>query len=191
VRAFSPRNIVNTVRWYYTAHAAHKRYNIPAMKNIANSHRRRHNLRAPRLAAALALVAALGAAGCVPEVNQRGHVPNPEALALIKPGQQTRDQVLDLLGSPTAIGTFEDTRWYYITRKTEQLAFYAPELVEAKIVMVEFDLAGFVKQVARLSNDDARDIDPVARETPTKGRKLGFFQQILGNIGVGGPPGRR
>lgn len=137
--------------------------------------------------AAIVVVMALVIAGCAPAVNLRGHVPNPEALELIKPGQQTRDQVLDMLGSPTAIGTFEDSRWYYITRKTEQLAFYDAELIEAQVVLVEFDTAGFVKQVAHLSNDEAREIDPVARTTPTKGRELGFFQQLLGNLGVSVP----
>jgi len=161
------------------------------MTRIPKWLRRRRIVRLPHIAAALALAGLLGAAACTPEVNLRGHVPNPESLALIKPGQQTRDQVLDMLGSPTTIGTFEDTRWYYITRKTEQLAFYDPDLIEAKIVLVEFDQAGFVKQVAHLSNDEARDIDPVSRTTPTKGRKIGFFQQILGNIGVGVPSATR
>jgi len=133
---------------------------------------------------AIVVVTALAISSCAPAVDLRGHVPNPEALALIKPGQQTRDQVFDILGSPTSIGTFEDSRWYYITRKTEQLAFYDAELIEAKIVVVEFDTAGFVKEVSQLSNDEAREIDPVDRTTPTKGRELGFFQQLLGNVGV-------
>jgi outer membrane protein assembly factor BamE (lipoprotein component of BamABCDE complex) len=147
-------------------------------------------LRAPRYAAALLLVGALATSACAPEVNQRGHVPDPESLALIKPGLQTRDQILDMLGSPTAIGTFEDSRWYYITRKTEHLAFYNPDLVEAIVVLVEFDQAGFVKQVAHLSNDQAREIDPVERTTPTKGREMGVIQQLLGNLGIGGPASR-
>ncbi len=136
---------------------------------------------------AIVVVMALAIASCAPAVDLRGHVPNPEALALIKPGQQTRDQVFDLLGSPSVIGTFEDSRWYYITRKTEQLAFYDAELIDAKIVVVEFDTAGFVKEVAQLSNDEAREIDPVGRTTPTKGRKLSFFQQLLGNVGTSAP----
>ena len=135
----------------------------------------------------IVVVTALAIASCAPAVDLRGHIPNPETLALIKPGQQTRDQVLDMLGTPTAIGTFEDSRWYYITRKTEQLAFYDAELIEAKIVVVEFDTAGFVKEVAQLSNDEAREIDPVGRITPTKGRKLGIFQQLLGNYGARAP----
>jgi outer membrane protein assembly factor BamE (lipoprotein component of BamABCDE complex) len=160
------------------------------MIKITKRQERHNGLRAHRFAAALALVTALGVASCAPQINLRGHVPNPESLALIKPGQQTRDQVLDMLGSPTAIGTFEDTRWYYITRKTEQLAFYEPDLIEATIVLVEFDQAGFVKQVAHLSNDQARDIDPVSRTTPTKGRELSVIEQLLGNLGVAAPRSR-
>ncbi len=130
------------------------------------------------------MAAALAIAGCAPEINVRGHVPDPESLALIKPGQQTRDQVLDLLGSPSSMGTFEDTRWYYISRRTEHLAFYEPEVTEAQVVVVEFDTAGFVKQVVHLPSEDIREIDLVERETLTKGRKLGFLQQILGNVGL-------
>ncbi len=153
------------------------------------TYRRRHPRRAGRVAAiapvaAIVMVAGLAIGACAPEVNMRGHVPNPESLAQIKPGQQTRDQVLDMLGSPTAIGTFEDSNWYYITRTTEQLAFYDPDLIESHVVWVEFDQAGFVKQVAHLSNEEAREIDPVERTTATKGRELGFFEQIFGNIGI-------
>ena len=153
------------------------------------TYRRRHPRRAGRVAAiapvaAIVMVAGLAIGACAPEVNMRGHVPNPESLAQIKPGQQTRDQVLDMLGSPTAIGTFEDSNWYYITRTTEQLAFYDSELVESQVVWVQFDQAGFVKQVAYLSSDEAREIDPVERTTATKGRELGFFEQIFGNIGI-------
>jgi outer membrane protein assembly factor BamE (lipoprotein component of BamABCDE complex) len=134
--------------------------------------------------AAATLAATLAVTACAPQINQRGYVPDPESLALIKPGQQTRDQVLDMLGSPSTIGTFEDSRWYYITRRTEHLAFYDPDVTDANVIMVEFDTAGFVKQIAELPSEDVRDIDPVGRETPTKGRELGFVQQILGNIGL-------
>ncbi|MBR45007.1 MAG: cell envelope protein SmpA, partial [Rhodospirillaceae bacterium] len=49
---------------------------------------------------------------------------------------------------------------------------------------LEFDTAGFVKQVVHLPSEDIREIDLVERETPTKGRELGFLQQILGNVGL-------
>ena len=162
----------------YKLQSAERRYNIVTMIGFA-TYRRRIG---PILAVTIATV--LNIAGCAPEVNVRGHVLNPDSLAQIKPGLQTRDQVLDLLGSPSSIGTFEDTRWYYISRRTEHLAFYEPEVMEAHVVMVEFDTAGFVKDVAHLPDEDIREVEIVERKTPTKGRELGFLQQILGNIGM-------
>lgn len=140
----------------------------------------------PLLAGAMA--AAFAVAGCAPEINLRGHVSDPDSLAQIKPGQQTRDQVIDLLGSPSSVGAFEDARWYYISQRTEHLAFYEPEVTEAQVVMVEFDTAGFVKQVAHLPGEDIREVELVERTTPTKGRELGFLKQILGNIGMRAVP---
>lgn len=136
------------------------------------------------LTVCLVALAALSAAACSPEVNLRGHVPDPEALAEIKPGVQTRDEVAEILGSPTAVATFDDQHWYYMTRKTEDVAFYSSDVIEQQIFMVEFDDGGFVKQVAWLDPNQAREIDPVDRETPTKGRKLNVLEQFFGNLGV-------
>ena len=128
--------------------------------------------------------------GCAPTANVRGFVPNPDAIEKIKPGLQNQDQVLGLLGSPTATATFEKDRWYYITRKTEKTVFDDPTLIESRTTMIEFDATGFVSKISTLSNDAIRDIDPVERTTPTKGRKFGILQQLLGNLGSGPPISR-
>lgn len=136
-----------------------------------------------RLCAAL-LIVGIATSACTPRVDLRGHVPNPEALAEIEQGRHTRDQVAEMLGTPSSIGTFEDDHWYYVTRKTETLAFYDPELVEQRVIIVEFDEAGFVKEITTLGTEHAREFELVGRETPTKGREFGFFEQILGNVGA-------
>ena len=138
------------------------------------------------LSASLLSAAALSA--CAPQVDVRGHVPRPAALSEIKPGHQNRDQVAELLGSPSAIGTFEDDRWYYITRQTESTAFFDPELVDQQIVMIEFDHGGFVKTISNIDRTEAQEVDFVSRVTPTHGRKFGFFEQVFGNLGL--PTGR-
>ena len=84
--------------------------------------------RARRMVLGCALAAAL-LAGCAPIVHQQGHIRDAEVLAQIEPGQQTREEVARLLGTPSAVGTFDDRRWYYISRRTETTAFYEPELV--------------------------------------------------------------
>lgn len=134
----------------------------------------------------LGLVAGVGLAGCAPTVNVHGHMPNPDALPEIKVGSTNRDQVRELLGSPTSIATFDDKRWYYISRKTETGSFDRTELLDQEIVVIDFDDGGFVKTVdVQKGTEKTQDVAMISRVTPTKGRELGFFEQILGNFGGG------
>ena len=49
--------------------------------------------------------------------------------------------------------------------------------------MIAFDENGVVAEVASMSIEEARAIEPVEEESPTRGRELSFFEQIFGNIG--------
>ena len=128
-------------------------------------------------------LAALLLAGCEPIVHQQGHVSDPDALAEIEPGVQTREDVARLLGTPSSVGTFDDARWYYISRRTETTAFYEPDLIDQRVTVIAFDENGLVAEVTSLSLADARAIEPVEEESPTRGRELGIFEQLFGNIG--------
>ena len=121
--------------------------------------------------------------GCSPKLDVHGHVGDPEALAEIRPGVQTQDQVAELLGTPSAVATFDDARWYYITRRTETVAFYDPDLVSQQIVVIAFDEGGVVTEVASFAAEEAREIDPVDDESPTRGRTFSLLEQLLGNLG--------
>ena len=129
------------------------------------------------------VLAAALLAGCTPRVHVQGHISDPEALAEIKPGVQTRAEVARLLGTPSTVATFDDKRWYYITRRTETTSFYDPELVEQTITVIDFDKSGVVTQVASFAADEVRAIEPVEEESPTRGRSFGLLEQLLGNIG--------
>lgn len=133
---------------------------------------------------AIILLLTAGLAGaCSPQLDVRGHVPNPEALAEIRPGVQTREQVIEMLGSPSSTGTFDDERWYYVTSQTETLAFFDSDVVDQNVLVIAFDDRGVVEQVVQIPRDQAREVALIDRETPTKGKKLGFIEQILGNLG--------
>ena len=127
------------------------------------------------------LVLALGA--CEKTVNVRGNMPLEEDLARLNPGVHTRNDVARLLGSPSTVSTFQDSKWYYIGQKTTEFAFFAPEVLERKVVVVSFDEGGTLAETQTLSLADGKDIDPVDRETPTEGREITFFQQMFGNLG--------
>lgn len=130
--------------------------------------------------------ASLALAGCVADINARGNLPPDDKLAQVTPGLD-RDQVIQILGSPSTMATFTDHAWYYIGQRTEDYAFYQPKVIERQVVVVRFDDNGLVSEVKRLDKDDGKSIEMVDRTTPTVGRDLSLMQQIFGNLGKGGP----
>lgn len=121
-------------------------------------------------------------AGCAAEINARGNLPSDEKIAQVRPGLN-REDVLQILGSPSTIATFTDRAWYYIGQRTEDYAFYHPKVLERQVVVVRFDDDGRVDEVKRLDKDDGKPIEMVERETPTVSRDLSLMQQIFGNLG--------
>ena len=159
------------------------------MKNISKySHFIRSNF-SQSVVGCLLLLAFLLQTGCVPRFNQHGHFSNAKLISEVEKSKMTKQQILEKLGSPSAVSTFEDNRWYYITRETEQVAFYEPVLIKSDIILIEFDAAGITTKVEKLSNDAARDIEPVSRITDTRGNKMNVLEQLFGNLGIGKPRG--
>jgi outer membrane protein assembly factor BamE (lipoprotein component of BamABCDE complex) len=123
------------------------------------------------------------AAACAPTYATRGNIADADRIAAIKVGTSTRDDVADMLGTPTAQGTFDANVWYYIGQKTEKIAFLKPDIVERKVVVVQFDDGGVVRDVRQLDRSAGQDVGMVERSTPTAGRELNFIEQMLGNVG--------
>lgn len=132
-------------------------------------------------------IAVLGLAlsACEPIKTDQGYHLDPEQLALIEAGVTSKDAVQQIMGSPSSIATFqtEGDAWYYISSKTEHLAFFAKEVTERDIVIVKFDINDTVAEIRNLKKEDGQEIEVVERETPTGGRKLGLLEQLFGNLG--------
>ena len=104
-------------------------------------------------------------------------------MAEIHPGTTTRDQVAKILGTPSSTGVFDGDSWYYISRKTKQVAFFEPDVLDQQVYVINFDGQGVVKSVDHKGLKDGRDIEPAPGATPAPGRELTFLEQVLGNIG--------
>lgn len=135
-------------------------------------------------------VVALLLAGCSPIVASRGNMPPPEALEQIQVGRHTRADIATLLGSPTNVATFNDRAWYYVSQRAESFAFFAPEVVEQKVVIVRFDDSGRVSGIETRNKDAAQEVDQVSRTTPTAGHSMTVLEQLFGNIGQFGGDGK-
>src|SRR5260370_9022171 len=130
------------------------------------------------LAGAAALSACtLGA--CAPVENQRGYVPDQEAVASVQVGMDTKDSVTKKLGDPSTSATFGNDVWYYISAHVEQNAFFAPRALDRNILAVEFAKDGKVTDVHKYTLADGHAVDFVTRETPTPPLEITLIQSIL------------
>lgn len=140
-----------------------------------------------------------GVTACDPKVDTGGYVSEAPIKELISAGKSTRDEVLSKLGSPSSQSSFGEETWYYITDRKEAYAFLKPEVVEQEVTRITFDPSGVVSKVETYNKDDGAEFSLVKRTTPTEGHQLGFFEQIVGNIGrfnhpdsgTGVTPGRK
>jgi len=131
-------------------------------------------------AAATALMAL---AGCAKDIDARGNLPPPDAISKLAPGEQTRQDVQNLLGSPSTTAIFDTETWYYISSQTTQYAFYPVEELERTVYVLNFDNRGILNDVRKLDVNDGREIQIATRETVTKGREFSLIEQLIGNLG--------
>ena len=121
-------------------------------------------------------------AGCATSVEQRGNLPTQDKIAEVHPGTTTKDEVIKILGSPSSVSIFNDKSWYYISRRTGQVAFFNPNVLDQQVYIVNFDDQGVVRAVDHKGLQDGNDITPVARATPAPGRELSFLEQVIGGV---------
>jgi outer membrane protein assembly factor BamE (lipoprotein component of BamABCDE complex) len=124
-----------------------------------------------------------GLAACAPIRDVRGYVPDEQSVADIKIGQDTKDTVQQKLGTPSSTAAFGDPTWYYISVEQERYAFFTADVTKREILAVQFNEGGKVAEVRNYGIEDGQVVALVDRETPSRGKELGFLQQIFGNIG--------
>lgn len=137
----------------------------------------------PVILSIVSAVMIVTASACAPNIATRGNLPDPDKLAEIIPGEASRDDVADLLGSPSSAATFGDETWYYIAARVETVAFNEPEVIDQQVVAIKFGEDGLVTAIDTYGLDDARAVEIVERVTPTSGREVTILQQLLGNVG--------
>lgn len=145
---------------------------------------------ASRLFRVLTLIGlAVVVVACSPRIETRGNLPDLERLAEIQPGQHSREQVAEILGTPSSTAVFDQETWYYISERVETVAFFKPRTTQRKIIVLQFDKKGVVTNISTIGLKAGRKIKPIERETPTAGNEITFMDQLLGNLGRFNRPG--
>ncbi|OYX30234.1 MAG: cell envelope protein SmpA [Caulobacterales bacterium 32-69-10] len=137
------------------------------------------------LLAALCLAGA-GAAACSPTVAYNGFQAREDKPQDVKVGEDTKSTVLARLGSASTTATFEPNIWYYISQRTNKVAYKNPKVQTREVVAITFGDDEKVAKVETYTLKDGYQIAYNGAETPTRGRELSVIEQLLGNIGRGG-----
>ena len=124
-----------------------------------------------------------------PPPTVRGNKVDAEQLKELVPGTSTKADVTAVIGSPTAVATFDDSRWLYISELTQPRIGRTLGEVDQNVVMLNFDERGVLKSIEKRDKQDALPVTVIARTTPSPGTEASFVQQLLGNIGRFNPAG--
>ncbi|MDG1285973.1 MAG: outer membrane protein assembly factor BamE [Rickettsiales bacterium] len=127
-------------------------------------------------------MAVLLLSACDPKISERGKQQLVEAAEQITPDETTRAEVIELLGTPSAVGQFADKAWYYVAQRKEGVGFFAPEVVDSHVLRLTFS-GDTVDDVRNYDQSDTRQVSFSDRATPTEGQEYGFIEQLIGNIG--------
>lgn len=141
----------------------------------------RHARAVTIIAGGFVVAGLLGA--CTPILNKRGYIAEPNLVAAVRAGVDNKDSVMSMLGSPSVTGTFDKNTWYYISKNSEKVAFFDDRVLSQNILVIHFNDKGNVTAVDHVGLDQAHAVQMVKKTTPTRGRELGFFEQIFGNVG--------
>ena len=120
---------------------------------------------------------------CETIVDQRGFAPTPGSVEKLEIASQSREDVVRLIGSPSAVATFNPNTWYYISQKQETYAFFKPSMIEQNVLQLTFNESGRLQAMKKYDLAASRDIEMVSRITPTAGKELTVLEQIMGNVG--------
>ncbi|MBX9806148.1 MAG: outer membrane protein assembly factor BamE [Alphaproteobacteria bacterium] len=131
---------------------------------------------------ALLVFVSLGA-GCTPTIETRGFNAENVQFSQIKPGIHSKQQVQEILGSPSTIPSFDTNVWYYVSKKTSTTSFFEPTVLDQQVTVITFTTGGIVSDVKTYKGEEAKNIKPVERKTETTGYETGVLREVFSNFG--------
>ena len=125
-------------------------------------------------------------AGCTSITEKKrfshGYSPSKEDIVKLKSSNINKKIVEQKFGKPFVVGTFDPDYWYYISYSTQQYGFEKRVFTKFNIVELQFK-ENVLINTKRFNKDNLQEIAFNTNTTDTSGKKLGVFEQMIGNIG--------
>lgn len=130
------------------------------------------------------LSAGLLASACSSDtfICRTGNMPSEDKIAMVFKGQSKND-VLEILGSPSTVVPLDKDTWIYMSSAIKQIAFMAPKEIDRDVLVVKFDPAGKVAAVDKLNKKHGEQLTVTEEQTPNQEQEQGFFRKYFGGVG--------
>lgn len=115
-------------------------------------------------------------------ICRTGNMPSEEKIAMVFKGQSKND-VMELLGSPSTVGSLNKDTWIYMSSEIKQVAFMAPKEIDREILVIKFDPSGTVSEINKLDKNHGEQVAVVEEQTPNQEQEQGFFRKYFGGVG--------
>lgn len=119
--------------------------------------------------------------GCIKTIHISGHLFKEGEIKSLEQAKNKQD-IENILGSPTSVSDFGQETWYYITTKKETIAFLPDKVIEQNIIAITFK-KDLVDAIYKYSERDANRVRLVSEYTATKGNDISATQQLFSNVG--------
>ena len=120
-------------------------------------------------------------------ISHSGNIPDASKIAQIHSGQ-TKEQVLDILGSPSLMTGLSSDHWVYMSSTVKRVAFLKPEELDREILAISFK-DNKVSRIETRTLADGNDIAVDSDVTRLTDRDDGFFRKYFGGVGAYNPFG--
>ena len=130
----------------------------------------------------LPLIILLTLTGCQ-SVEMRGQFVSDQAISEINSEKPDKQEVANLLGTPTFVPDYTANTWYYVQRSMTSRAWFNPKVVQQRIVKVSFDSNGKLLEAVLLEGSHNEQISSLGDYTKTHGTEKSGIQKFVKNIG--------
>lgn len=128
------------------------------------------------------IVASFTLVGCQ-SIDMHGQFVEAAAIEELEHKKLNKEQVIELIGTPTTVPEYSPNTWYYIQRALAKRAWFEPKIIEQRIVKVTFNQNDQVEEVEVLQGGGEEPVQVVREYTKTYGTELNPAQKFIKNIG--------
>ena len=116
-------------------------------------------------------------------IDIRGQYVENNAIEKLETRTLNKEEVVELIGTPTLIPDYSPDTWYYVQRSLARRAWFEPKVIEQRIVEVKFNNADIVEEVVIRNNSQIDGMKGTTEFTQVYGTEANGVQKFVRNIG--------